>query len=72
MTTLIEIVQTGEHFTAFLLAPHSTRPKKITSGVNEELLTDIATQSYPEATVVTSTEFADEVRSRMMNTVGRY
>ena len=66
--SIIEVVQTGNVHTAFILEPESLVPKRIVSSVCADALKTVATLIYPQARVVEPQVFVTEVDTRVQQT----
>ena len=71
INTILEIVQTGSQFTAFVLEPSSVNPERVTSSSVAETTKQIALTAYPDALVVDAKIFAAEINTRVQIALGR-
>jgi len=70
VNTILEIVQTGSQFTAFILEPLSIKPENVVTSSVAETAKQIATSLHPTAIVVDAKVFAGEINTRMQQILG--
>ncbi len=66
MTTLLEVVQTGDQYTAFILEDGSCCPEKVCTGPTEDSVRRLVVSIYPTAASVGVGQFIEEVQRRCL------
>jgi len=70
INTILEIVQTGSTFTAFVLEPSSIKPEMVTSSTLADTAKHVAKTIFPDAQIVDAKIFAAEINTRVQQILG--
>lgn len=70
INTILEVVQTGSTFTAYVLEPSSIKPTMVTSSTLADTAKHVAKIIFPDALVVDSKVFAAEINTRVQQILG--